>query len=596
MARRNAKPDTPKATRFTLAEAEERAAQRVAQDFAATGLQAETLVAALMGSPRPLHIELAAEGVTVPSKPVAKRPRPQNADGNGRAASLDLFADSEENETNRDVVESEIPKPGHPEGFHDTLRLVPRESEVVSTEQYGLFWPTPDFAVGRLNLVAANREYLYEVQLEDAPELSGTVGGAARTFAGNWERICTLLMARNRTLGSDDPYLFLLLDSDRSGSLSPVRIVAKSADLIRISTSQEMILYSESLATGRSGHRWINNEATGERLYHRPGASHVVAVALTRDERANGLDFTYLTRLTSERTSDDVFMMMYIFSAFVPTLPLAHNSPPPSGWIDLYDVAEKIGLQPGKQTTEKRHEILRGLYDGIRFNERAVLRGERTHTYRSGRGKSAEVLQTRIESVLWRITDIELPIDGQGVDTSIPRRVRITLSEGATPLLFSAQLAQYTGQGERLSRIRGSQPGGAWARVIGLRLLNFWRIHAEKAQRATVEDEADLRRLTRRELLCEIPPKIAPMDELLRSPNPQRAIAYWDEAMKLLVGTGFLAPVGEALPGVARQKLGADGEVLPRARWQEAWQNTTVLLLPSEAVRVSLRVAITAIE
>jgi hypothetical protein len=130
--------------------------------------------------------------------------------------------------------------------------------------------------------------------------------------------------------------------------------------------------------------------------------------------------------------------------------------------------------------------------------------------------------------------------------------------------------AQYLPFGERLGAIPGNKPSGAWARVIGLSLLNFWRKHPRETLAGTLKP-------TRRELLTEYPPTTADPIDVLYGTNPLRALKYWKGALDILSDSerGLLAKEGEP-----SRKPADILDKLPRYQWKNEWLNERVDLRP----------------
>src|SRR5579884_3867981 len=105
----------------------------------------------------------------------------------------------------------------------------------------------------------------------------------------------------------------------------------------------------------------------------------------------------------------------------------------------------------------------------------------------------------------------------------VPNVVAFTVGDWFAPSLSSNRDYPYLGNLQVLAKIPARQPSGAWARRIGLALLQRWR---EEAQRAEVREVGENRRLTarfppvtRRELFEELPLAPDPF-EILGGHNP----------------------------------------------------------------------------
>ncbi len=127
----------------------------------------------------------------------------------------------------------------------------------------------------------------------------------------------------------------------------------------------------------------------------------------------------------------------------------------------------------------------------------------------------------------------------------------------------------------KVTKISIGQPSGAWARAIGHALLQLWREQATKATFSRPGDgngvSARVRPFTRRELLELFPPKPT-LASVLESPNPGRAVGYWDAAIAELDGAGVIAHYDDGSPGPR-----------PRKGWTEAWLSEPLDIRPPEA-------------
>jgi hypothetical protein len=349
--------------------------------------------------------------------------------------------------------------------------------------------------------------------------------------------------------------------------------VARSSDYF-VHTGQEMDAYLRAAADGRSGANWDSDVQGGTRVHKLPGLSHFVKMELTAQERALGLDIGALEQLTQASDADGIFAMLYVSRILAPPSPLSARATTVD-WIDLDDVADKIGLQPGKLSAEMRAQVRRRVWDYIQFGARARVVGSRTGVYVDK--ATGERIQTRIDSPLWSVQGTERAINPPPGQEDVPRRVEIAISREWQRLISSPQTAQYLPMGEQLGAIPPGKAAGAWARVIGLSLANVWR----RKPRETLDHSLPL---TRRELLSRYAIAVAPFEEVLASTNPRRAIRYWADALTILIDQRFLEMRGEAAPHVAEKGLGPGGQVLGRQGWKDKWLDTAVFLYPGSAI------------
>jgi hypothetical protein len=151
----------------------------------------------------------------------------------------------------------------------------------------------------------------------------------------------------------------------------------------------------------------------------------------------------------------------------------------------------------------------------------------------------------------------------------VPLRVELMITREWVRLLTHSGLAQYLPLGELLGAIPGDQASGAWARCIGLALVNLWRRQPKAIMAGTL-------RPTRHELLDHYLPKTALPEEILSSTNPFRARKYWSQALGILCENGFLAPEGEVITAREAAKRGS----VSRQGWKRDWLQEEVYLRP----------------
>lgn len=216
---------------------------------------------------------------------------------------------------------------------------------------------------------------------------------------------------------------------------------------------------------------------------------------------------------------------------------------------------------------EKRRRV----WDFIKFVSRAEIVGERSGVYFDR--VTNEELETRIETAPWSIEGKEFPkaepqpslFDNAD---EVPLTVTIVASDIWTKLTAAPDLAQYLPLGEVLGAISGGRAAGAWARIIGLALCDFWRRNPHKGRLKP----------TRRELLEFCPPTEA-VSEVLVGPNPRYAVQYWANALRILVACDFLEDIGEAAISYEAHR-----DALPRYLWQEDWLNAKIEIQPGPAM------------
>lgn len=339
----------------------------------------------------------------------------------------------------------------------------------------------------------------------------------------------------------------------------------EASESYMIQTSQEVDALMRAACDGRTGQHWETDEEASTRSHAVPGAPHHVQLALSEDERTAGVPPRVLEDLTFAQDPDFNFALLYISRLLAPPAPL-----PPrqfaSEWIDVNDVMDKIGWDP--RSTRERAEMRGRVWRYILFGARASIVGQRSGRYTDKR--TGEEIETVIDVPAWSVMEKERPVN-PALHPHIgeaPLRVVLTASRSWTRLTTLPETAQYLPMGELLGAIPGNKPSGAWARILGLALANFWRRQPRAGLTGSI-------RPTRHELLDRYTPRTAPPHEVLQSVNPRRAIEYWHGALAILIDNGFLAPEGEAAWSYKEMR-----DRLPRQEWQKHWLDETVDLRP----------------
>lgn len=336
-----------------------------------------------------------------------------------------------------------------------------------------------------------------------------------------------------------------------------------------VHTGQEAKAMLSAVSDGKTGRYWDNVVGADIRVHQTPGASHRVQIALTESERLSGLTCKHLEAVTMTRNADEDFMVLYISRCLMPETALVGNTRA-AATIDLDDVIAAVGWNP--QSTEQRAEQRRRVWDFIKFVARAEIYGERTGKYFDK--ATGEAIDTYMQSPPWMIEEKQFEgkqpslFDDPG--DPVPLTVELVASREWTKITTKRDIAQFLPMGEVLGAIPGGRPAGAWARVIGLVLCDFWR-------------RSGSRKPARKDLLTTYPPATGAVSDVLESPNPRRALEYWAGALRILVERGFITEAGEALVTYEEQRDSVTGR-----RWQEEWMETTVDITPGPAMLQTL--------
>jgi len=243
---------------------------------------------------------------------------------------------------------------------------------------------------------------------------------------------------------------------------------------------------------------------------------------------------------------------------------------PGVAWIDLNDLAEKIGWFKEKPDARKREQLRYKLWRFLVFGEEARVIGQRGGIYHDK--QSGKNIETYIESPAWKILDKEMPMQGTLFDElkPAPLEVEIAVSSTFKRIFSDPQFAQFMPLGELLGSIAPNKVAGDWARLMGLALAKIWRC---KPRETVVESL----QISRRELLTHYTPKTGTIEEILASDKPKRAAIYYREALNILLETGLIAPEGDAAKEVTPDTM---LEPYGRKGWGKAWLNDLCGLRP----------------
>lgn len=197
--------------------------------------------------------------------------------------------------------------------------------------------------------------------------------------------------------------------------------------------------------------------------------------------------------------------------------------------------------------------------------------GTRAGHYRDP--ESRELLDLSSEDAMFRIMSRRM---NPGTTTPDGRQIPLTVTVAPGPWVQkwknNRQILSQFGNIRVLAQIPSGKAAGAWARCIGMVLLQLWR---EGASRAVREENGETivqwRPFTRRQLLDASLGAEPSVKDVLASDHPTRAIEYWNDAIKMLKDIGFIAEYREVseVPDI-------------RQGWTEKWLNQKLDITPGE--------------
>lgn len=197
--------------------------------------------------------------------------------------------------------------------------------------------------------------------------------------------------------------------------------------------------------------------------------------------------------------------------------------------------------------------------------------GTRAGHYRDP--ESRELLDLSSEDAMFRIMSRRMNPDTTTTDgRQIPLTVTVAPGPWVQKWKNNRQILSQFGNIRVLAQIPSGKAAGAWARCIGMVLLQLWR---EGASRAVREEDGETvvqwRPFTRRQLLDDMLGAEPNVKDILESDTPHRAQEYWRQAIQMLKEIGFIAEYRE-LTEISDARKG----------WGERWLNQKLDIIPGE--------------
>jgi hypothetical protein len=334
-----------------------------------------------------------------------------------------------------------------------------------------------------------------------------------------------------------------------------------------VHTGEEWQEILHATSDGKTLQHYVANTQTGTVRHQRPNAGYYTELSLSEEERRAGYDTGLLLQAAGTLDADDGLICLCISQLLAPSSPLPQGATA-AAWIDLNEVAIKAlgGYAPNEAEAQKRRAKV---YGAMRYFTRTHVGGQRKVEYYDKQSKRK--LDTQIYTTPWQIVSRQeeiLSLFPENAGENIPVRVELVASRRWLELTTQPSTAQYLPFGELIGAIPANQPGGAWARVLGLAYLYWCRCHLPEAA-------AGITPRSRRELLDQYPSKVAPYHEILASKNPRRALDYWRSAESYLRETELI-------------ETAADDAELPRKHWQEKWLSASPPWTPGLRLRQTL--------
>lgn len=241
---------------------------------------------------------------------------------------------------------------------------------------------------------------------------------------------------------------------------------------------------------------------------------------------------------------------------------------------------DKDARRTSATRTEWRGKVWRWL---LIFDSLLVIGARNRGTWREP--KNADQKRPPMEAQRLYTKDALLKIIGQSgteqgtLDNSaVPKEVSLVLGPWAREFRGNREILSEFGTLRAIATIPRGKPSGAWAACAGLMLQQRWREKASYAPVVRTGEAKDqitqqFRPVTRKELLLETWRSGNSLQKILESPNPQRAKAYWDQAVGILKEHGIIGYYKELKP----LRKGYD--------WQDEWLKQPLDIRPAGDTR-----------
>jgi hypothetical protein len=289
--------------------------------------------------------------------------------------------------------------------------------------------------------------------------------------------------------------------------------------------------------------------------------------------------------LVSRQDADFGLVLNCVVSHFA-ARPPAPPGMEASAWFSLGELARVIDSNYANYDRDGKREVRRRVWRYLRFGAASTVVGARSYVVKR---RGGERLTVRVSGPIWHVGEREEHPAALRSDRSsdaywaLPAYVKIIMERTWVKTFTESDLRQYVPFAERLAKIPGRQPAGAWARSIGQGLMEDWRRNPPGKGRRYPR--------TREWLLTHLLPRTSPLGDPALRRNPARVVDYYAGALRTLVEFEVLADEGEALlasqhrPGnpILRSK-DKDQDKGSGKGWLERWLQEEPVLEPHEDI------------
>jgi hypothetical protein len=261
--------------------------------------------------------------------------------------------------------------------------------------------------------------------------------------------------------------------------------------------------------------------------------------------------------------------------------------------IELDDLIRLMKGRP--RNVEERAAMRAELWQWLNIFSRMQVIGERRESYTDSLTNKKLDLTTR--DPLFTVTREVVEVKDARSTSKPPFGIVLTPGAWLESVRANPKVCQYYNDMLLLAGLGTGKAAGAWASAIGVALNQFWREDVTKRElkhsypNGEKQTVVRFKTYTRRELLSLLPQGEFSVEAILNGNDPKRAKKYWDEAIKLLIESNFIA----AKDGYT--ELDTDNTRLnSRQEWKTFWFDKQRLLINpnTNAMRDAVEIALAA--
>lgn len=349
-------------------------------------------------------------------------------------------------------------------------------------------------------------------------------------------------------------------------------------EVIPQQTSQEVRSLAVALSDGRALARW--EEVLGEVALRHVIAGEPFQIKFSPGAALLGWSQGTLNEelLRAELQACDLDTVLLLYETLGTAVAQMSSGEGSYVTLSLDDLISSLGWdKAARRNSDERNRLRLRIWSWLLVFDSLRVIGQRPGRYRDP--ATRKTLDLRSDDALLRIMGQRVSDDVRTPDGR-PMPLEVTFAPG--PWIErhrgNRQILTEFGNVRTLARIPSGKAAGAWARCIGMTLLQRWREGATRVVEAKTSDSKGLttsvirwapfsRRALLTGLFCAQPDVV----EILTGNDPSRARDYWNQAIQLLQAEGFISQYKELKP-VSHSRQG----------WKEEWLDSPLEITPGE--------------